>query len=341
MTLSIDEVEWAVNQTINRTETIDLGDYSVIVTGAAGFLGRWLVRRLLEYGAQVMSIDLKAPLGEIKDFCKETAKYQHRTGDLDDEAFIAKAFKDIKDQGKKYYTLFHLAGLSHVGTCQAEPLNAYRTNVLHLVKVLDACRYAGINRILFPSTALVYGENRERVLIESDTVNPQNIYASTKLAAEAVIQGYAESYGFSCDIARFSNIYGPEVNRDIAVSIALKQALTGDAILLRNYTPVRDFILCQDAVEGMIRLLISGNEQGCRIFNVSTGVATSIGRMVEMLYEIANAENLIEQPAQPTEKVDSTLVLSNEKLSKRTNWVPEHTLKQGLKIVYDKLKNQL
>jgi len=320
---------------------INLSDYSVIVTGAAGFLGRRLVRRLLECGAQVMSIDLKAPPVEMKDFSQETAKYQHWTGDLDDEAFIAKAFKEIEDQGKKYYTLFHMAGLSHVGMCQAEPLNAYRTNVLNLVKVLDACRNAGINRIIFPSTALVYGENRERVLIESDTVNPQNIYASTKLAAEAVIQGYAESYGFSCDIARFSNVYGPEANRDTAVSIAFRQVLNGGAILLKTHTPVRDFILCQDAVEGMIRLLISGNEKGCRILNVSTGVATSIGRMVEMLYEIANEESHIEQPAQPTEQIDSTLVLSNAKLSKRTNWVPEYTLKLGLRLVYDTLKHSI
>jgi len=110
---------------------------------------------------------------------------------------------------------------------------------------------------------------------------------------------------------------------------------------LKTHTPVRDFILCQDAVEGMIRLLISGNEKGCRILNVSTGVATSIGRMVEMLYEIANEESHIEQPAQPTEQIDSTLVLSNAKLSKRTNWVPEYTLKLGLRLVYDTLKHSI
>ncbi len=319
---------------------MDLTNCLIVVTGAAGFLGRMLTKRLREYCARILCID-QSPLPQTTDTLPagDGGFVQYHSGDLNTPHVLDRAFDAGHISDTQNIALFHLSGLSHVEKCNSDPLSAYETNVLQLVKVLEACRRKGIFRIVFPSTALIYGENRSGVLTEQDAARPQNVYASTKLAAEAVIHGYAGSYGFSCDIARFSNIYGPDAHPDTAVSIAVRQAFQGGPISLKTHTPVRDFLFYKDAIEGIIRLFAAGNEPGSRVYHISSGIATSIGEMVQTVHRIANRETSLKQPIKPEKTVESRLILSNAKLKERTYWSPEFTLEAGLKATWKALKD--
>jgi len=321
------------------SQTHRLIDYQILVTGAAGFLGRRLVRRLLAGGAYVVGLDLASLPPGFEEQTDGNGTLIHRLGDVSSTQFVNRILREVEDGGKSHSALFHLSGFSHVGRCEVDPMMAYTTNVIQTIQVLEACRKNGLTRVLFPSTALVYGQDSAHILTEKCPANPQHIYASTKLAAEAVIKGYAASYSFSCDIARLSNVYGAGANPDTAVSSALRQAQRGGPITLRNLKPVRDFIYCEDVAEGFVRLLTSGQEPGCRISNLSTGQATSIGEMAKIVCEVAGIRNEIVESNLDDAPKESRLVLANDKLVRRTAWRPAFSLSEGLGAAWEEMNS--
>ncbi len=316
-----------------------LTDYQIVVTGAAGFIGRRVVRRLLAEDAYVIAVDLVGFPSEFNKLFRGKGVPVERVGDLNSPQFANQAIKEVNAGGRSHSALIHLSGSTHVGQCEANPMMAYEANVIQTIQVLEACRKHGVTRVLFPSTVLVYGLDAAHVLTEKCPPNPKTIYTSTKLAAEAVIQGYAGSYSFSCDITRLSNVYGAGANPDTAVSTALRQAKRGGAITLRNLKPVRDFIYCEDVAEGFVRLLTSGQEPGCRIFNLSTGQATSIGEMAKIVCEVAGIRNEIVESNLDDAPKESRLVLANDKLVRRTAWRPAFSLSEGLGAAWEEMNS--
>ena len=315
----------------------NLSEYQILVTGAAGFLGRRILRAMLKKDAYIVGLDLAPmPAGFEEQQCGNGALV-HRVGDVNSIEDVSRVLKEVKSEGRSCSALFHLSGMTHVGQCKTDPLMAFQANVTQTVQLLEVCRKNGLNRVIFPSTALAYGEDSEHLLKEQHPTCPQTIYASTKLAAENVIQGYSGSFSFSCDIARLSNVYGADASHDTAVSTALRQARLGQAVRLRTFKPVRDFIYYEDVVEGLIRLLLSGQEPGCRVFNLSTGQATSIEQMAKMVCEIAGIEDEPIDLSEGNARKDSRLVLANDELAKRTGWRPVYTLQMGLRAAWKEM----
>jgi UDP-glucose 4-epimerase len=319
------------------SSTGSIEDYKIIVTGASGFLGRRIIRKLLAHGTYVMGLDLVPLPSDLEELADGNRSLIHKVGDLNDPRFLDRVLNEVELWGNGNSALFHLSGLTHVDQSEADPLKAFQTNVTQTARVLEACRKQGIRRFLYPSTALVYGEHSTALLTEEHPVNPQNIYVSTKLAAEALIRGYAKSYSFSCDIARVSNVYGADANPDTAVSIAMIQAKRGGPITLRNLSPVRDFIYCEDVAEGFVRLLASGHEPGSRTYNLSTGQGTSIGQMAKMVCDVAGIKKDIVESARNDGSEKLSLVLANEQLVKRTTWRPTFSLSEGLRAAWEEM----
>src|SRR5204863_4327675 len=104
--------------------------------------------------------------------------------------------------------LFHLAGIAHAGYCREEPLCAAAVNVTGALAAVEACRRRDVRRVLFPSTALVYGPEARVPASETDPPCPTSFYAATKLAAEALLQGYASDFDVAVDVVRLGNVYG-------------------------------------------------------------------------------------------------------------------------------------
>lgn len=291
-----------------------------LVTGAGGFIGRALMRCLVARGVRVCGADLPGRLagtgGRSADFT-----------DVDSaRAQIAAAARDI---GKEA-TVFHLAGIAHAGLCRDAPSAAFSANVAATANVLEACRVNGLRRVVFPSTALVYSLPRPLPIDEDAPVSARSIYAASKIAAEALLAGYARDFGFSVDIARLGNVYGPDGPADSVVGTLLRQVAREGRIQLKTLAPVRDFVHRDDVAEGLARLGEAGAEPGLRIFNLSSGVATSVGTLAELMAEAAGRPFLPVE-LEPGTGQDDRLVLDVQRLRHRTGWVPARSLLDGLK----------
>jgi nucleoside-diphosphate-sugar epimerase len=301
-----------------------------IVTGASGFIGRALTARLDGQSARVRGLDLPGRLlgrhtrpADLSQPSSAAAEILAAAQDLDGETVV-----------------FHLAGFANASACRADPPGAFAANVAATANVLEACRAAGISRVVFPSTALVYGLPARLPIDEHAEVGPRSIYAASKIAAEAVLAGYAADFGFSVDVARLGNVYGPGGPADSVASTLLRQVLGDGRVHLRTLAPVRDFIHCDDVAAGLIRLAEAGSEPGLRIFNLASGVPTSIAQLAELAARaVGNALPALE--TEPGTRRDDQIALDVSRLRARTGWTPSIPLFDGLVQTLESIREEL
>jgi UDP-glucose 4-epimerase len=230
--------------------------------------------------------------------------------------------------------LFHLAGVASVAACARDPGFAFRLNVTATLNVLEVCRAAGIRQVVFPSTALVYGRPSQLPVDEQAPAAPLTFYAATKLAAEALLAGYAAEFGVASVVARLGNVYGPSAAADTVVARLVRQARLGGPLLIKTLAPVRDFIYIEDVVEGLIRLAVAGGPPGIRLFNLSSGQATSIGALASTIARLAGSSG-IQETDPGTSDASANLQLDIGRLVAATGWQPAFSLEQGLRLALE------
>ena len=291
---------------------------SAIVTGAGGFIGRGLLANFDARGVRTQSFDLPGRSGHVI-----------RCVDLSDLEAAERAFTSAAADLGRAATVFHLAGFANASVCRADPPGAFAANVTATANVLEACRLAGISRVVFPSTALVYALPGRLPLDEHAPLGPRSIYAASKIAAESMLAGYAADYNFSVDIARLGNVYGPGGPAESVASTLLRQVLGDGHVHLRTLAPVRDFIHRDDVAEGLVRLAEAGSEPGVRVFNLSSGVPTSIAQLADLAGRaVGNATPAIE--TEPGTRREDQIALDVDALYRRTGWKPALPLFEGL-----------
>ena len=191
---------------------------------------------------------------------------------------LLEPFAALGTQSLMEACVFHLAGLAHVGSCNRDPVRAFALNVTGTSERAGSLPPGRTATACFPFHGIGLRRTAHLPLKESDSVAPTSIYGATKLAAEALLQGYAATFpGFSCIAARLGNVYGQTAPVDSVVSILVQQAYHRRALTIRTLKPVRDFIHRDDVVEGLIRLAAGGRDAGWRLVNLSSGVPSSIG----------------------------------------------------------------
>ncbi len=240
----------------------------VLVTGATGFLGSHLVDRLTERGAAVTALvrSRSDTLG------RSPPSVTLVRGD------IARPFV-IED----VTTVFHLAAIAHVGHALERPLRAFEINTAGTVNVLEAVRRSStVQKLVFVSTAHVYGAPRYLPIDEAHPLQAQEPYAASKLAAEAFVSAYGSAYGLPVAIGRLFNVYGPRQHPDFVIPSIINQALAKNTLSLGNLTPTRDFTYVDDVVEALMQL----GAAGTGIYNVGSGVEVSIETLVTLIARI-------------------------------------------------------
>ncbi len=288
----------------------NLQDLHVIITGANGWLGRPLVNLLLKNGVHVIALNSRKELKSLIENKKPSPM------PVNDNSPVA---------------LIHLAGKAHAGDCQKDPRAAFEANVVLTFQVLEFCRKHSIKKFIFPSTGVVYGNTKEHPAREDSPIYPYDIYSATKLAAENLVQGYAENYHLAAVVIRLSNVYGSEGNPDTVSQTILRQIKTSrDPILLRSGLPKRDFIFIDDVIQAFYQLLLADVGHGFRLFNVSTGVGTSVSFFAQTACKIAGIVPVKIQELESTGAQDSSLILDNLLLRQSTGWNPRFSLSEGL-----------
>jgi UDP-glucose 4-epimerase len=303
----------------------------VFVTGGAGFLGSHVCTALLGAGHQVTVLD-NLSTGH-RDAVPEGAVLIE--GDLKEEDALRGwlAGHDI---------VIHLAALVPVPTSLKHPVAFAENNVVNTVRLLENMRHAGVNRIVFSSSATVYGVPQRLPLREDHPVQLQNNpYGATKVAAEAFIAVYHKLYGFDATILRYFNPYGPnelcEPETHLIPNV-VRAALTDQPIpVYWKGEQVRDFIYVEDLAQAHVAVL---GQTGLNYFNVGTerGVKVNdvLGSVADILDKPLRIDDLGERPGDVP-----ALFAASERLRKATGWQAQVDLEEGLRRTVEFFRSRL
>lgn len=230
----------------------------VMVTGAAGFIGSNVAKRLLERGDEVIGVD------NINDYYDPTLK-QARLARLEKFPGFSNTKIDIADvdalsrlyREKEPQRIVHLAAQAGVRYSLKNPQAYINSNITGFLNILENCRHFGTEHLVYASTSSVYGSNLNMPFaVKNGADHPISLYAATKRSNELMAHSYSHLFGIASTGLRFFTVYGPWGRPDMALFIFTRKMIAGEAIPVFNHGKHRrDFTYVDDIVEGVVRVL--------------------------------------------------------------------------------------
>lgn len=234
----------------------------ILVTGAAGFIGYHVSKRLLSEGHSVIGID---NLNAYYDMTLKQARLKLLTDDKNFQQrfqFYQLSIEDRQELDKVFAkqpisTVIHLAAQAGVRYSLTNPQAYIDSNIVGFMNMLECCRHHHIEHLIYASSSSVYGANTKLPFSIHDNVDhPVSLYAATKKANELMAHTYSHLFGLSTTGLRFFTVYGPWGRPDMALFLFTKAILEGKSIQVFNHGLMkRDFTYIDDIVEGIIRLV--------------------------------------------------------------------------------------
>ena len=268
-----------------------MGAKTIVVTGAAGFIGSYLAKRLVGDGCRVIGIDNMCPyydvdlkrlrLEMLSAYEGADERFYFIEGDIADEELLGRVFAEESPR-----IVVNLAAQAGVRYSIDHPKSYIDSNIVGFYSVLEACRHHGVEHLVYASSSSVYGTGLTAPYSpEQKTDNPVSLYAATKLANEHMAAAYANLYGFACTGLRFFTVYGPMGRPDMAYFKFAERMRKGEPIELYNYGDMlRDFTYIDDVVEGLVRVINTPIEAGWHpVHNIGHGSPVTLREFVETL----------------------------------------------------------
>ena len=301
----------------------------VLVTGGAGFIGSHIVDQLLAEGHQVVVVD-DLSTGSL-DNVNPQASFV-RLSVLDGELLELFA-------REKFDAALHLAAQTIVGSSLEHPDIDARVNVLGTLQVLEGCRQHGVERIIFASSAAVYGDTADLPVPEEAPGQPASFYGLSKLTAERYIQMYHALYGLNYLILRYANVYGErqgDRGEGGVVSIFAGCLCRNNRLnIYGDGGQTRDFVYVGDVAAANVAAVTT--PQTNRILNISSQTETSVNELASLFAEIAGeAACPAYHPARSGDILRSTL--RNREACAALDWQPRIGLREGLERTYKALR---
>jgi UDP-glucuronate 4-epimerase len=274
----------------------------VLVTGAAGFIGSHVVDALLAAGHTVTGVDNFDP------FYARAVKERNLAGARGHAAFRfieADLARDaVPVDGAD--VVAHLAAKAGVRPSLEDPAAYVTANVLATARVLEACRRAGVRRVIYASSSSVYGVTTPAPFAEAaPATEPISPYAATKRAGELVAHTHAHLYGLRVACLRFFTVYGPRQRPDLAIHRMVGLMRRGEPVrMFGDGSATRDYTYISDAVDGVLGALrwtaAPGGTPGARAFNVGGGAQVRLDRLIAVIASALGRTPRIERhPDQP------------------------------------------
>ena len=340
-------------------EKIVLDNQTIFVTGAAGFIGSNLVKRLFKdvKGATIIGIDnindyydvrLKEyRLGELTESVPEGTTWEFIKGDIADRDTIDDIFSKYKPA-----VVVNLAAQAGVRYSITNPDAYIQSNMIGFYNILEACRHNPVEHLVYASSSSVYGGNKKVPFSTDDRVdNPVSLYAATKKSNELMAHCYSKLYDIPSTGLRFFTVYGPAGRPDMAYFGFTNKLLKGETIQIFNYGNCRrDFTYVDDIVEGVMRVMQGAPERKkgedglpippYAVYNIGGGQPENLLDFVQILQEElvragvlpsnfdfeAHKELVPMQPGDvPTTYADA------EALERDFGFTPKITLREGLR----------
>jgi UDP-glucose 4-epimerase len=296
----------------------------LLVTGGAGYIGSVVAHQLLEAGHETVVLD-NLSKGYEKAVPEGTRLVK---GDLLD----AEGLKDVLAGG--FDGVLHFAALSLVGESVEQPERYYRNNVCGTLNLLEAMGEAGVRRLVFSSSAAVYGEPEEIPILETSPTLPTNPYGASKLAVDQMIG--AEARGLAASSLRYFNVAGvsgrfgeahePETH---LIPLVLRAAGKGDSVKIfgTDYptpdgTAIRDYIHVEDLGRAHLLAIEAAKRGEHKIYNLGNGAGFSVMEVIEAARGVTGrCIEAVESPRRPGDP--PVLVASSEKIRAELGWEPE------------------
>ena len=319
------------------------------VTGGAGYIGSHCALELLKQGYEVTVFDnLSTGHAETCNILKSFggSKFNFIKGDLLKPDDINNALK------AKPEAIIHFAAFSQVGESVKEPAKYYENNVIGSLNLLNAMKKNEVRKIVFSSTAAIYGEPIEVPISETHPKNPINTYGKTKLMIENIMDDFDLAYGIKSVRLRYFNVAGADSNSLIGewhnpethlIPNILKSTFGKDFQLkifgtdynTKDGTCVRDYINIEDLVSAHI-LALNYLENGgeTNFFNLGTKEGSSVTEVLNTCREVTE-KNIEAEYTERRAGDPACLIADNSKAKKILNWTPKKTLKDSIKTAYN------
>ena len=301
----------------------------VLVTGASGFIGRYLVRRLKELNAQIYAT--RSPVS--RSARRQTPDHESTTSSRDACRIPQALTFDIRDpeavqnaiHQSRPDIVFHLAA---VGTRnpRVEPMSALMVNAGGAINLLEALRETGPDRVVLAGTSYEYGASGA-----TKRLDPFNTYSASKVAAWAFGRVYWRAYDLPVVIVRPFQVYGPGQPDQTLIPSAIRSALAGADFPMTPGEQRRDFIFAKDVADGMIAAAETRGIEG-KSLDLGTGIGTTVRRVVERIWSLTDARGSIQLGALPYRSSKAMHLIANAgRTARLTGWHASTSLDDGLR----------
>lgn len=293
-----------------------------LVTGGAGFIGSNIVKLLIDNGHDVRVLDnfLSGYRCNLDDF----ASVELAEGDIRDAETVSRAMQGIE-------VVYHLA--ASVGNTRSieHPIDDSEINIIGTLRILEAARLAGARKVVFSSSAGIFGELKTLPILEDHPVEPDSPYGASKLGAEKLCLAYAKLYPMECVCLRYFNVYGVNQRYDAygnVIPIFAHRMMRGEPVVIfGDGEQTRDLINVRDVAMANYQAGMARGVSGA--FNIGSGTRITINRLAEMMSEVSGLRPEIQHgPPRPGDVRHSLADISAA--HKAFGLAPEVRLEEGL-----------
>lgn len=283
----------------------------ILVTGGTGFIGSHLIPKLNRHNVSVMSKH-------------KSRNNKYYSVDIIDKKKLNNMFYKERPE-----YIFHLAAQVNPRTSMEDPVSDVETNVFGTMNILDMCRKHDTKKIVFTSTAAVYGEPKYLPVDEKHETLPISVYGASKLVAEKYIEMYCRAYGIKYTILRYANVYGPGSRS--AISIFIRRMMEKKRpIIFGGGNQTRDYVYIDDVVEATIMAMKMANNLN---LNIGTGKETSVNDIILIVNKLLKT-NI--KPIYKPEKMGDIMKISLDisMAKKHLKWGPTIDINSGIKKTF-------
>ncbi|ABI67580.1 dTDP-glucose 4,6-dehydratase [Syntrophomonas wolfei] len=299
---------------------------NILVTGGAGFIGRWVVKKLLAEGQRITALDdlSNGRLMNIDEF-RDNPDFLFIEGDIKDRDTLKQVFAGGFD------LVYHLAASINVQDSIDDPRTTYENDVTGTFNVLEECRRQNI-KMLFMSTCMVYERSLDETgITEEHPVKPASPYAASKLAGEALTLSYYYAYGLPTVVVRPFNTYGPfqkSSGEGGVVAIFIQRELAGEELnIYGDGTQTRDLLYVEDCADFVVRAGRDSRANG-QLLNAGLGRDVSINGLARMIGGDAGRIRHVAH-IHPQSEIPK-LLCNYDKARELLDWQPRVSLEEGL-----------
>ena len=300
-----------------------------LITGADGFIGSHLTEMLVAKGYKVKALSQYSSFnnwGWLEYVnCKE--QIEVLTGDIRDPHYCNHITKNVD-------IIFHLAALIAIPYSYIAPDSYVDTNIKGTLNICQAAKENNVTRVIHTSTSEVYGTAQYVPIDERHPLQPQSPYSATKIAADAMVMSFYNSFNLPITIARPFNTYGPRQSARAVIPTIITQIASGKKkIKLGDLSPTRDFNYVEDCCRGFIMLSESKKTIG-EIINIGSNTEISIGEIFDLIKELMSSDATLsndKQRKRPKNSEVFRLCCDNKKIKELVSYKPKINIRNGLK----------